>query len=585
MPRKQNGFGNPKSFAFKGNGRIDVGKVKGASGVYPSNRRYGSAVFRTIIEQFDKNSNWVKWRKGFEYYNQAAWYRLEQYDPLTEEYVEAVINSILFQGTAEEVSVKFDGYKFATQDSDTNNHYVIKRTLDEDSAYSIGTVREIRPDEKNDTVEIKITAGPNVEAVLNMIGDRITDGETAATIDWVLQKDGIPGLYIGKTKPNELAKATVEVPLADLQASPWLQERNNNLQELVNEIVYLPDFYQRRSTAEIAEGDGEVLDYSNFFEVRTKLKEENQRVIIFDYDDEDLLPPTLYDLAELPENSLIVETRGDSEIDGIFVFDKSLYQPFFGITYLTGDLAVSTVETFSYVLLPFKIQAVLQQGDKVLLESVPFMAELKGYGDLTDASIRLAPNSFTKINADEDKPGWRVLNTDINPYIDEIFTTGNNLVPDTIYACSCPSYSKAILRAPQQLQNSDTRKINRQRRYPLPTAMSANDYENLGLNQAAGIVESWATRSDLREFRMCKHTVAAMFIEHIRMQEPNDYPSVESRIAFEEKLRKDIEEVAAEFIASYKRGGITALEVIFAMAQSLGMDEVETAYVVLNANF
>ena len=31
MPRKQNGFGNPKSFAFKGGGRVDVGKVKGAA--------------------------------------------------------------------------------------------------------------------------------------------------------------------------------------------------------------------------------------------------------------------------------------------------------------------------------------------------------------------------------------------------------------------------------------------------------------------------------------------------------------------------------------------------------------------------
>ena len=84
---------------------------------------------------------------------------------------------------------------------------------------------------------------------------------------------------------------------------------------------------------------------------------------------------------------------------------------------------------------------------------------------------------------------------------------------------------------------------------------------------------------------MCKHSIAAMFIEHIKVLEPNDYPSLESREAFEEKLRKDIEEVAEEFAQSYKRGGITALEVIFAMAQSLGMDDVETAYVVLNANF
>ena len=34
----------------------------------------------------------------------------------------------------------------------------------------LGTVREVRPDERNDTVEIKLNAGSNVEAVLNMVG-------------------------------------------------------------------------------------------------------------------------------------------------------------------------------------------------------------------------------------------------------------------------------------------------------------------------------------------------------------------------------------------------------------------------------
>ena len=252
-----------------------MAKYKGAAGNYPSNRRYGSTVQRTIIERYDLNSNWVKWRKGFEYYNQAAWYRLEQYNDIKQEYEDAEINSVLFQGTAEEVAIKFDGYKFATKDSDTNNHYVMKRTLDEETDYSIGTVREVRPDPKNDTVEIKLNAGPNVEAVLNMVGDRITDGQTAATIDWVLNAEGRPGLYIGKTKPNELAIAEVEIPLADLEASPWMQERNNDIQELVNEIVYLPDFYQRRDVSDVDEGS--VFDYSNFFEVRTKLKEENQQ--------------------------------------------------------------------------------------------------------------------------------------------------------------------------------------------------------------------------------------------------------------------------------------------------------------------
>ena len=62
-------------------------------------------------------------------------------------------------------------------------------------------------------------------------------------------------------------------------------------------------------------------------------------------DDEDLLPPTLYDLAALPQK--LSDTRKQQVIVKLTVylcFNKSLYQPFFGITYLTGQLAVSTVE-------------------------------------------------------------------------------------------------------------------------------------------------------------------------------------------------------------------------------------------------
>ena len=124
------------------------------------------------------------------------------------EYVDAIIKSVLFQGTDQEVQVQFDGYKFATKDADTNNHYVMKRSLDEELDYSFGTVRQINADETNDVVTVKINAGPNVEAVLNMIGDRITDGETSATIDYILNKDNLPGLMIGKTLPSNKAIVT-----------------------------------------------------------------------------------------------------------------------------------------------------------------------------------------------------------------------------------------------------------------------------------------------------------------------------------------------------------------------------------------
>jgi len=84
---------------------------------------------------------------------------------------------------------------------------------------------------------------------------------------------------------------------------------------------------------------------------------------------------------------------------------------------------------------------------------------------------------------------------------------------------------------------------------------------------------------------MCKHSIAAMFIDRIKILEPNKYPTVEARMQFEEKLDKEMNEVGNRFVASYKRGGITTTEIIFALAQGLNLDDAELAYVLLNSNF
>ena len=84
---------------------------------------------------------------------------------------------------------------------------------------------------------------------------------------------------------------------------------------------------------------------------------------------------------------------------------------------------------------------------------------------------------------------------------------------------------------------------------------------------------------------MCKHSIAAMFVERIKVKEPNKYPTLEAREAFDKKLKLEIEDVSREFNLSYKRGGITGLEIIFALAQGLNLDDVELAYVIFNNNF
>ena len=595
MPRKQNGFGNSKSLAFKPSKNINKGKGVGAAGSYPSDRRYGSTVTRTVIEQYDLNSDWVKWRRGFEYYNKGAWYRLKDYDPVTQEYTDSQIQSKLYQGTDYEVDVVFDGYKFATRSADSNNHYVMKRVTVSDP--DLGVITEVKNDalkypEQKAYREIwcKGTAGADSRLLLQMVGERITDGETSATLSYVLTADEKPGLFIGKSLPTEKTVITSEISDAVLSGSQWYQDNNQDIQKLVGKVVYIPEFFVERSIT--APSTFNTIDATNYFGVELVDKSSNLIEIL---DNNELLPPSLYDITTL--TPILSDPNGTYTIEGTYIYRKDIYQRFYGNQYLTGDLVTSTVDSLSYTVMPYIIQGVERVNNMIRLKSVPFTSELKLYQPAGDSTLVFADYSFTKLELDEyngnyyhqsgaptDKI-WTRLDTDVDPWMDEVFTSGNPLRPETIYTCSCPNYAKAMLSAPQETQDAGTRRINRQRRYPLPTAKSPMDFDQLGLNEAAGKVESWETREDRMSFRMCKHTIAAMFIENKKVKEPNAYPSLDAREAFEAKLEKDINEVGEEFVRSYERGGLTTLEIIFALAQGLNLDEVETAYVVLNSNF
>ena len=126
-------------------------------------------------------------------------------------------------------------------------------------------------------------------------------------------------------------------------------------------------------------------------------------------------------------------------------------------------------------------------GGNLELTSVPFTSELKMYSPADGNSILVFTDySFAKYSIDEydgnyyhklGAPGsqpWMRLDTDVDPWMDEVFTTGNSLQPATVYTCSCPNHSHAILRTPQSTQDSGSRKVNRQRRYPLTNSDGRN---------------------------------------------------------------------------------------------------------------
>ena len=57
---------------------------------------------------------------------------------------------------------------------------------------------------------------------------------------------------------------------------------------------------------------------------------------------------------------------------------------------------------------------------------------------------------------------------------------------------------------------------------PLPSATGSNTYDLAGQLQVAGIASSWATEEYKRSFKICKHTIASMFINKI-VEEPIKY--------------------------------------------------------------
>lgn len=589
MPKKQNGFGKVDSLAFKEFNRIDRGKGKGAAGSYPSNRRYGSSVQRSVVEKWNLDSDWVKWRKGYEYYNRAAWYPLESYIPVTQEYVQSSINSVLYQGTNTPIDVTFTGNKFSTTNSDSNNHYVVKRETT--SQLDIGYIDEVRnniyeyPRNKaNREIWCKGVPGTDAIALTRMIGERLTDGETEATLDYFLGDDEKPVLHIGKSF-QDLTTIKVTIPISSIAMNTAMNfDVSASYKELEGQLVYIPEFYTQKNLTSVTET--EWIDGIEYFGVRLKDTQTAVAMSVL-YKEDEALPPSLYDIATLPK---ILETSNcDYTIEGTYLYNKDLYQKFYGKQYITADLIENRIQTVSYSVMPFEILGVSVEGSNIVITSVPAITTLELYGNITTESILVfADYSFTKSTMEYNQETgelWKVIDTDVDPWMDEVFTSGNPIRPATTYACSCPNHSHSILSAPQATEDEGQRKINRQRRYPLPTVLSQDTFSAIGKNQAAGKIESWESREHQMSFKMCKHSIASMFIDDVKIKEPNKYPTVEARVQFEEKLDKEMNEVGEKFAASYRRGGITTLEVIFALAQGLNLDDTELAYVILKSNF
>ncbi len=627
MPRKQNGFGSSESFAFKGFGRLDKGKGTGAAGYYPGDRQYGSIVQRTVIEKWNLDSDWVKWRKGFEMYNRAAWENLKvrdtSYDPglpksdTNKPFKDAVINSTLYKGKPYEIDNTYIGYEYPTSNADTNTYYVVKKSSE---AKALGTIVSIQNDPLTYPInkankEVYVTINPdstNRDLLPQMIGERLADGllsqngKTAATLKRVLTSEGLPSVYKGKTLSKELEKVInftqskttvkVSIPVADVNVTDntgsFVPNQGINYKDkpeqaslnilsnpglLDGKVIYVDNFFIEKQISSLA--TSAYTDDDRFFEFSMQETETSQTLVGLDQG-VNALPPAMLDLASLP--TIFSTTNASITIDGSYVFRKSDYQKFFPGIYITGDFIAPRVQDISYSILPFVVQKSDIVNGNFIFEAQPYFSEINLYPDLTNGTtLVFSDNSFTKSYTTDTK--WTNLDTDVNPWMDEVFSVGATLIPGEMYSCSCPNHSQSMLSMPQANQNEDTRKTNRQKRYPLPTAQGQDDYGIAGQSLAAGKVSSWESESHRLSFKLCKHTIATMFNEDIKVIEPNKYPTLEAREGFEEKLAKEIQESYDNFDRSYRRTGISISEIVFALSRGLNLDPTKTAYIVFES--
>ena len=586
MAKKQNGFGKTGSFGVKGfNTKISKGKGLNSPGTYPGNRSYGSSVHRTVIEKYDIDSSWTRWRKGLEYSYLGAYLDFED------------LSSVLYQGTPDERNVVFDGHQFSTANSDSRSHYAARRRVL--GTRDLGTVVDKLTDankysdyfERNE-LWVKVTQNEilGTSRLRRVFNERLTDGVTEANVLNVLTEQKRPTRYVGKTLADNLCSVQVTVSVADVRNTAYIQNRNGDLSSLIGEIGYFPNFLIERQI----NNNDQFNDSKDFFSVFVDDTINGSVFKILDTNTD--LPPALLDISSL--NPIYETNNVASQLTATFAFLKSDYQRYFGTQYLTDKVVQNEVNELSYSIMPFKIQSVLVNGNDLEITAEPFQATVKLFtpGELTNYIV-FADNSFTKTVIDNDADGnylhalpapgeelWKRLEPDIDPWYEPIFTESNALDFAEVYCCSCPDFSHALIRMPENT-GDDGSKTNRQRKYPLPSAMGTNSFNQTGLSEAAGILQSWETEKYRSSFRMCKHTVASMFINKLKVQEPKEYPSFESRNKFEQRLKKDMDQMAVEFKSQLKRSGITTAEIVFMLSLGLNLDEIETAYVMLNSSY
>ena len=256
MPRKQNGWGNTRSFSVNSvNNRTDKSKGVQGSGQYPSDRRFGSTVTRSAVQQWNLDSTWMMWRKGYEYARRNIWVNLD-----------VLFFAFLFSGTTSRLRANFRCKRFPSLKNDTATRYVVKREIESstiDPRYAtvqniinippppiVETDNEKRRKNNFDNKEIWLEVSPQTpistrgNVLKRLVHERITNKrhgtnytETKtyeATVKTVLKNNGLPLIYSGVSHGKETF-IEITIPRDEVLDTEYVEEKG--LDKLIGQVI------------------------------------------------------------------------------------------------------------------------------------------------------------------------------------------------------------------------------------------------------------------------------------------------------------------------------------------------------------
>ena len=363
---------------------------------------------------------------------------------------------MLYQGTDYEIKTKFVGWRFPTADADANVHYVVKREPEPGS--NLGLIEEVIRNEETKKVQRDLgerPALPNARLLLQMEGERIWDGETEATIKTLLTDEQKPAIYKGKTLLNdntslapsiqnklpkglEATRIKMTIPLSSVIISDQSKIKGKTVvtsqglsthitsglsadevladpSKLIGNVIYVPQLYIERDVADLQRlAFFDAPEFPQYFAALVADKLSNMTAYVLEKGQE-RLPPSMYDIARL--DNIFQSDECQIEISGTYIFERSRYERFFGKTGLNTEYVANAASTLSYSIMPFQIFSAAIQGENIIIESAPFISEIKVYPELTpQAYVIFSDNSFCKYSnvTLEDGTEWVEMNVDVD---------------------------------------------------------------------------------------------------------------------------------------------------------------------------